>query len=241
MRIEVKLSKTALLETGQIKPLILKATATAKVMERALYDQFNIGGRGERVTFSRKGRSYIPDTYMRELGTRFANRTAWVKIAGGMPPKTLYLSEGGGAWSWRNAQTWHDIARKNDATYNRTGGMWAGMQVRNYGTFGAVIEFAGQSVGQAGGTRKKRGRLKEGEKRGEEWTPKVANRLKAWTVFKEHSVLVVAPDRATQAALEDAIEEVASNWSQILVGGKVQPADRATSALAREFAKAMVG
>lgn len=230
-----------MLDDKTIKPLILKATATARVMARALYDSFHTDGKAQRARFSVKGRSYLPQAYMEKLGSRFANREAWSKIASSMGKGTLYLSPTGGAWSWRNSQTWHEIARKADASYDRTGGMWSGLHVRNYGAFGAVIEFRGQSVGQEGGQRKKRGRLKEGEKRGTEWTPMVNNRLKAWTVFQEHSVLVVAPDRKTQAALEDAVEQVASNWTQILAGGTVQPADYATSGLAREFARAMGG
>ena len=226
-----------------VKPLVLKAVATARVMARALYDQFHQSP--GKVTFSVKGRRYIPQEYMQALSGRFRDRTAWARI-GKQLGKGLYVNpQDESAWSWQNSAILHKIARKDDASYDRTGGMWSGLHVRNYGAQGAIIEFRGQSLGQTGVEKSARGRVRKGEKRRTSWSYEVANRLKAWTVFDEHGVLVVAPDRQVQDALEDAVGAVAEDWSRLVLGGRLDQY-RDTSrggmgALTREFLAAMQG
>lgn len=184
---------------------------------------------------------------MDALGSRFHDRGSWARIGKQLADgRGLYLNpDSRAAWSWQNSALFHRIARKDDASYDRTGGMWAGLKVRNFGGNGAVIEFAGQSIGQTGQDRRVRGRVKEGEKRKTSWTAKVPNRFKAWTVFEEHGVVVVAPDPSVQKALEDAVGAVAEDWSRLVLGGKVEQyrdtARGGMGTLTREFVKAMRG
>ena len=242
MRIEVKLSKTGLLDTGRPLPLVAKATGAARVMAGALFDDAHTDGKRHKLTFSTKGRANLSDDYMRKLGPRFANREFWREWAQRQPRTTgkgasLFVFDAG--WSWKNSNQWHRLARKDDASFDRTGGMWEGLRVRNFGTTAAIIEFAGRSEGQTGEWKKKRGRVKEGETRAEVRSGKVNNSLKAWTVYAETGVLVVAPSKAAQDAFEEAVGLTAASWTVAVVGGSVTPKDTATSGLAREFQNAM--
>lgn len=242
MKIEVKLSKTALLDTGKVKPLVAKATGAARVMAAALFDDAHDRGKRIKLTFSQKGRAKLGDEYMRLLGPRFSNREFWKQWAQRQPSTTgkgasLFVFDVG--WSWKNGQLWRRLARKDDASFDRTGGMWSGLRVRNFGSSAAIIEFAGRSEGQTGEWKKKRGRVKEGEKRAEVYSGKVNNSLKAWTVYAETGVLVVAPSKEAQDALEDAVALTAATWTVQVVGGSVTPRDYVASGLAREFIDAM--
>ena len=244
MQVTMRISGAGMDGTA-IKPLVLRAVQTAQVMAQALYDQFHKGT--EKVTFSVKGRRYISQAYMEALSGRFRDRESWARIGKNLSNgRGLYLqADGNSAWSWKNSAIFHSIARKDDASYDRTGGMWNGMHVRNFGAAGAIIEFRGQSLGQTGVEKKARGRVREGEKRKSGISLKVPNRLKAWTVFEEHGVLVVAPDREVQRSLEDAVGAVAENWSRLVIGGKVEQyqdvARGGMGALTTEFVKAMRG
>ena len=221
-----------------------KATKTAKVMAQALFDEAHTEGKRKKVTFSVKGRAKLSDAYMRLLGSRFANREfwrAWAQKQQATSGKGAALFVFDQGWSWKNNQTWHRVARKDDASFDRTGGMWSGLRVRNFGANAGIIEFAGRSEGQSGEYKKKRGRVREGESRAEVFSSKVNNAFKAWTVFNETGVLVVAPSKAAQDALEDAVLATATEWSIAVVGGSVTPKDSVTSGLAREFRDAMRG
>lgn len=227
-----------------MKPLVAKATKTAKVMAQALFDDAHTEGKRKKVTFSVKHRAYISDEYMRLLGSRFANKEfwrSWAKNQRATDGKRAALYVHNNGWSWRSGAFWHAIARKNDASFDRTGGMWDGLRVRNFGANAGIIEFAGRSEGQSGEYKKKRGRVREGETRGEVFSSKVNNAFKAWTVFSEVGVLVVAPSKAAQDALEDAVLATATSWSVAVVGGSITPNDTATSGLARAFQDAMRG
>lgn len=221
-----------------------KATKTAKVMAQALFDDAHTEGKRKKVQFSTKGRARLSDAYMRLLGSRFANRQYWKswaqnqQVTAGAKAALFVFDEG---WSWKNGETWRRIARKNDASFDRTGGMWKGLRVRNFGANAGIIEFAGRSEGQSGEYKKKRGRVREGETRAEVFSTTVNNAFKAWTVFNETGALVVAPSKATQDALEQAVLATATEWTVAIVGGSVTPKDSATSGLAREFKDAMRG
>lgn len=214
-------------------------------MARALYDSFHKGN--EKVTFSVRGRRYISQAYMEAMSKRFSDRRIWSDIGKNLANgRGLYLKpDGNSAWSWKNSALFHAIARKDDASFDRTGGMWSGLHVRNFGAAGAIIEFRGQSLGQTGVEKRARGRVREGEQRKRAISYKVPNRLKAWTVFEEHGVLVVAPDREIQRSLEDAVGAVAESWSRLVIGGKVEQyqdvARGGMGALTTEFVKAMRG
>ena len=235
-----------------VKPLIAKATGAARVMARALYDDAHTDGKRHKARFSLKGRRYLSADYMRALGGRFANKEMWANLA-----KTWYKQEPSvsaarlyvdndpsASWSWRSSDFWHRIARKDDQSFDRTGGMWSGLQVRNFGSWSAVIEFAGESLGQSGEMRWKRGRVREGEDRQRVYSGQVSNRLKAWTVFNEFGFHVLLPYAKTQTAFEDAVAAMASDWSQITLGvgvtARADP-DRGRPVLTQHFLDAMRG
>jgi hypothetical protein len=235
-----------------VKPLIAKATGAARVMAQALYDDAHTEGKRRKAHFSNKSRRYLSDAYMQALGGRFANKGTWAdlseqwrKTEKSADRARLYVSkEPGGAWSWRDSALWHRIARKDDESYDRTGGMWSGLQVRNFGSNSAIVEFAGQSLGQSGEMKWKRGRLREGEQRQQVYSGKVTNRLKAWTVFNEFGFHVLLPYAKTQEAFEDAVTAMASDWSQITLGvgvtARADP-DRGRPVLTQHFLDAMRG
>lgn len=221
-----------------------KATKTAKVMAQALFDDAHTEGKRHKMEFSTKGRATLSDAYMRELGSRFANREFWKSWAQNQQVTSghkaaLFVFDNG--WSWKNGETWRRIGRKNDASFDRTGGMWKGLRVRNFGANAGIIEFAGRSEGQTGEYQRKRGRVKEGETRASVFSTKVNNSFKAWTVYAEKGILVVAPSKEAQDALEDAVAATAITWSTAVIGGTITPRDTWKSGLARAFADAMGG
>lgn len=231
-----------------VKPLIAKATGAARVMAQALYDDAHTEGKRKKVNFSRKGVKHVPDEYMRELGSRFANREQWADLAARWKesgkPKVYVGKKAGESWSWRDSATFHMIARKDDQSFDRTGGMWDGLQVRNFGSNAAIVEFAGQSTGQSGEMRSRRGRRRDGEQRQKVYSSKVSNRLKAWSVFTEKRFHVLLPYAKTQEAFEDAVTAMASDWSQITLGvgvtARADP-DRGRPVLTQHFLDAMRG
>lgn len=134
--ISVQLSRSAFLEGGAVKPLTLNAVRTATVMANALREQaFNDKS---KVQFSRNSRKFLGDDYMQALGSRFQNREGWKRAK-----RLLHILPEGG-WIWASSNAWHEVARKDDASFNRTGGMWKGLRARNYGANAAIIEFAGR-------------------------------------------------------------------------------------------------
>lgn len=224
-------------------PLAAAATGAAKRMAQALLDS-SLADNG-KVSFSSRGKYPVSSDYMKALGGRFANRDFWaawsrrqLEQRGSKAP--LWVRPDGGSWQWRNSEDFHRIARIDDRSFWRTGGMWKGLRVRNWGGNGAIIEFAGQSVGQTGSMVKRRGRRKEGEDVVYERKSKVNNALKAWTVFAQTGILVVKPDPQTQQAFEDAAAALAERWGAKVLGGTdIAPSVR--GALAQEFLKAMEG
>ena len=67
---------------------------------------------------------------------------------------------------------------------NITGGLWAGLRVRNFGVEGAIIEFTGKSIGM---------RIKKLKKGKTNQRVNVANRRKAATVFRTLKVNIIQP------------------------------------------------
>lgn len=192
-------------------PLIANLTRVATVMAEALKE--TAFANNKKTQFDTRRPSTLSDEYMRLLGARFGNKSNWAGFAENESNKAKpRLRLGDRGWVWANSDLWHKIARKDDLSFNRTGGMWAGLRVRNYGAKGAIIEFAGKSEGQTGQWKAGRGRTKNGEAKKEKWAGKVNNSLKAWTVFQNKRVLLVQPDDKTQAAFELSVQIFVAKW-----------------------------
>lgn len=233
--IEVKISKAGRLSDGTVKPLIANLTGAARVMAEAL--RKTAFAHTDRVTFDKKRRTYLSDEYMRLLGPRFSNKDSFRAFADqekSQKKPILRLAEKG--WSWKDSDTWHWLARKDDASFNRTGGMWAGLRVRNYGGKGAIIEFAGQSEGQTGVWRRGRGRRNTSKPVNWKLSKKVPNQLKAWTVYKEKNTLLVQPDAATQRSFEQGVLAFALRWVSGELGTKASVRVAGLDPLAVRFA-----
>jgi len=240
--IKVMISKAGKLADGTVAPLTANLTSVAAVMAATLKE--TAFDNNKKLTFDVRKPSALSDEYMRLLGSRFGNKEGWASYARQQSDQAkpkLRLGEKG--WTWASSDLWHKIARKDDASFNRTGGMWAGLRVRNFGAKGAIIEFAGRSEGQTGEWKKSKGRaatagqmvtvtsangqttqyFKAGRKAKEakeKWSGKVANALKAWTVFQQKNVLLLEPDTKTQAAFEQSIEIFAAKWLDGQTSGK---------------------
>lgn len=230
--IKVQISGSGKLADGTVKPLVADLVGVATVMAEQLKASAFADNR--KATFDTRKPSQLSDEYMRLLGGRFANKSGWSAYAsaqGNGQKPNLRLTEK--SWVWANSQLWHRIARKDDASFNRTGGMWAGLRVRNYGAKGAIIEFAGKSEGQSGEWKVGRGRTKAGQTKKAKWSSKVSNNLKAWTVFREKKVLVIQPNVRTQAAFEIAINQFVAQWSASELGAVTQGVGAGGSLTAR--------
>jgi hypothetical protein len=119
-----------------------------------------------------------------------------------------------------------DFHRSNNRMIagNITGGMWSGLRVRNFGTKGAVIEFAGRSIGAQ---IKKRRRGKANQR------VMVGNRRKSATVYRTLKVNVIQPNDEEIKALGSAVVEVVGRLTAFGAPTKVQSSgDRA---LARQL------
>lgn len=222
--IEVKISKAGKLADGTVRPLTLQLTNAARIMAEELKKMWLDDGK--KLTFQSNRPSALSDEYMRLLGSRFANKQGWKSYAdaeSGKARPNLRIGEHG--WTWRSSDFWHKVARKDDASFNRTGGMWDGLRVRNYGAQGAIIEFAGKSEGQSGEWKVGRGRTKAGHPRKQKWSGKVQNSLKAWTVFKEKNALLVEPDARIQLSFETGVEAAIARWVDGQLGATIPSAD----------------
>lgn len=219
--IKVQISGSGKLEDGTVKPMVADIVGVAKLMAEQLKETAFADTR--KATFDTRKPSTLSDEYMRLLGSRFGSKAGWQgyadESANSARPNLRLV---GKSWIWANSNLWHKIARKDDFTFNRTGGMWAGLRVRNFGAKGAIIEFSGKSEGQSGEWKASRGRTKEGQAKKEKWNSKVSNNLKAWTVFKNRKVLLIEPDDKTQKAFEIAVNEFVNQWAADQIGAKTR-------------------
>ena len=85
--------------------------------------------------------------------------------------------------SYKNSMTFHQAVGGKPG--NVTGGLLSGIRVRNYGIKGAVVEFAGRSLGSRSKKRKRGGKNER---------VKVANRKKARQVWWRLKVNLLQPD-----------------------------------------------
>lgn len=112
------------------------------------------------------------------------------------------------ATRYRSSASFHQLAGTRPGTYRVTGGMWAGLQARNYGSDGAIIEFAGSSLG----SDRKSARTKTGRERTR--PVKVLNREKAGRVFQAMKLNVLQPKDSENEAVGAAV----CRWSQRMLG-----------------------
>lgn len=246
--IEIKISKAGKLADGTVNPLTLQLTSAAQIMAEALRD--TAMNSKQILKFQVGKRSYLSDEYMRLLGGGRDSFKDFAEKDVGTKNPILILD--GKSWSWRNSDTWHALLRKNDASYNRTGGMWAGLRVRNFGSKGAIIEFAGKSEGQTGEWKTTPGRKAETapvlvtakDARGNtvqyyrapkpakagktKWSGKVNNNLKAWTVYQQKKTLLLEPDTQTQQAFETGVSAAIAKWADAQMGSQMPSADSIT-------------
>jgi hypothetical protein len=228
--ISVQLSRSAFLDGGVVRPLVVNAIEAATVMARALREQaFNDK---RKLTFSRSSRKFLGNEYMAALGSRFQNREGWKRA------KRLVhiLPEGG--WIWASSNAWHETAKKDDASYNRTGGMWRGLKVRNYGPNAAIIEFAGTSIGQEVKYARIGKEYKDGKRRLQVVSKKVPNRLKAYSVFAYRNTNLLEPSAELQRDLADGAHDAVLLWLSKATGADPGTL-RAVSKTGREFAAAL--
>lgn len=102
----------------------------------------------------------------------------------------------------------HQQAGTKANTYQVTGGMWSGLQVRNFGSSAVVIDFAGSTLGGARlSSKTKTGRTRSKPLR-------VRNQDKAARVFRSSRVNVIQPKESEQEACGAAV----CRWSQNMVG-----------------------
>ena len=102
----------------------------------------------------------------------------------------------------------HSKAGTRLGTFRVSGGMWEGLQIRNFGANGVVIDFAGSSLGggrQSSKTATGRTRSK---------SVRIRNQIKAGTVFRYSAVNVIQPKESEQEACGAAV----ARWSQQMIG-----------------------
>jgi len=102
----------------------------------------------------------------------------------------------------------HDAIGAKQGAFRVTGAMWKGLQVRNVGSSGVLIDFAGSSYGsqvQQSTTRSGRQRARP---------TKVRNQQKAGAVFSRSGVNVIQPKEQETEAMVAAV----TRWSQQIVG-----------------------
>ena len=109
---------------------------------------------------------------------------------------------------FESSADFHRKANVRAGSFRVSGGMWSGLQVRNVGSSGVVVDFAGSSLGSS----RQSSRTASGRARRR--AVKVRNQLKAGTVFRTSGVNVIQPkDNET-----DALVAAVCRWSQNITG-----------------------
>lgn len=162
------------------RPMVLAESAAKRVSTRVVTQ-------GKTATpakpYSTRSRSYtISDAYGQQLGVT----------------KTRY----------RNSQEFHAAVGTRTGAFRVSGGMWAGLQVRNVGSTAALIDFAGSSIGST----RQSGKTKTGRQR--KSPVKVRNQAKGAIVFNQSEVNVLQMTQGEEEALVGAV----TRWSQNIVG-----------------------
>lgn len=112
------------------------------------------------------------------------------------------------ATRFSSSAAFHQAAGTKPGTFRVSGGMWAGLQVRNVGASAVVLDFAGSTLG---GTRQS-STTKSGRQRKNPVL--VRNQVKAGTVFRQSKVNVIQPKDSEVDAMGAAVVR----WSQNMIG-----------------------
>jgi hypothetical protein len=100
---------------------------------------------------------------------------------------------------WLSSAAFHEAINRKPG--NITGGMWSGLRVRNFGTAGAIIEFAGRSLGS---------RIKARKNGKANQRVMVANREKGKQVYKRLRINVIQPTDPEIESVGAALMRVAA-------------------------------
>lgn len=145
---------------------------------------------------------------------------------------------------WASSAEMHRHKGIRAGTANATGEMWKGLQVRNFGTEGAIIDYGGSSTGassvRTAVTKRKAGtfevtlsddgklrarqvrelvRVEGGEVKRRRKAKKVRNSQKAGTVFKNTRVGLLQPTPSETAAQLAAVNSVCGELVATIFGG----------------------
>ncbi len=122
---------------------------------------------------------------------------------------------------WRSSHVFHLVAKGVPGVI--TGGMLGGLRVRNYGIKGAVVEFAGRSLGS---------QIRKRKRGGANQRVMVANRKKASQVWRRLRINLIQPTDDEVAAMGSATTLVlADAIGRAMSATKTQVADTTGSML----------
>lgn len=131
---------------------------------------------------------------------------------GGFVTSPEYAARAGATGTrFASSAAFHASAGKPAGRFNTTGGMWAGLQVRNYGSDGAIIEFSGISLGAKSQKTNRKGKRVRGP-------VSVPNRAKAWSVFRSSNVGVLENTDDELTAYAEAMAELSSRYLHAVFG-----------------------
>lgn len=148
---------------------------------------------------------------------------------------------------WKSSAAMHAAKGIKAGTANATGGMWKGLQVRNYGRGSVIIEFARSSLGASstrtaikkkvhgtyevtlssnGRVRAKQAREFSRDEGGNikyrRKAKKVLNRVKAAAVFRHSNIGLLQPTRGETEAQLAAVADAAAGVVVRAFGGKIE-------------------
>ncbi len=230
--IKIKISKVTLADPAKLRA-VARPIALARVMADAVYTRVAIQGKPATAPkpYSEHGDHAAQGKRKR---TGYSVTQAYAGAAGVDKQK------------WGSSADFHRATGTRPGTYRVTGKMWEGLQVRNFGN-GAVIEFAGVSLGSTSAPRVAWQRvdgksLPRRNARGEVVVRKpknVRNWEKAGIVFRQSRVNVVQPTDAETSDMIDGISGAVFDAIKILSSDSITPDARPATTLARRFMEAI--
>ena len=139
--ISVKISKAVMQDPAKLRR-VAQPLALARVMAEAMEQRVRSGGK--TATPVKPYATHVVERRRAQTKTSSGNKT---KLGYVISP--YYADKlGVGVDRFESSAAMHARAGVRLGTFRATGGMWSGLQVRNFG-LGAVIEFAGVSLGKA--------------------------------------------------------------------------------------------
>ncbi len=237
--ITVKVSKLTLADPAKLRA-VAKPLALARVMAESVYERVAI--HGKPATAPKPYAEHAVSS--RRITTRTATGT---KTKAGYAVTQAYAGAAGvDKQNWNSSADFHRAAGTQPGTYRVTGRMWQGLQVRNFGN-GAVIEFAGVSLGSSSAPRVAWQRI-DGKSqprrnaKGEVVVRKpknVRNWEKAGVVFRHSRVNVVQPTDYETRDMIDGLSGAVFDSIKILSTDSIPADARPATALARKFMEAL--